>query len=46
MKSAKLRFRPLTGMVLYDYQIKGFFKEFSPPYGDGTFRPTFDPNRR
>lgn len=23
-------------MVLYDYQIKGFFKEFSPPYGDGT----------
>ena len=18
----------------------------SPPYGDGTFRPTFDPNRR
>lgn len=31
-------FRPLTGMVLYDYQIKGFFKEFSPPYGDGTMR--------
>lgn len=30
-------FCPLTGMVLYDYQIKGFFKEFSPPYGDGTF---------
>lgn len=29
-------FRPLTGMVLYDYQIKGFFKEFSPPYGDST----------
>lgn len=29
-------FRPLTGMVLYDYQIKDFFKEFSPPYGDGT----------
>lgn len=28
-------FRPLTGIVLYDYQIKGFFKEFSPPYGDG-----------
>ena len=26
---------PLTGIVLYDYQIKGFFKEFSPPYGDG-----------
>ena len=24
-------------MVLYDYQIKGFFKEFSSPYGDGTF---------
>ena len=31
-------FRPLTGMVLYDYQIKGFFKEFSPPYGDGTMK--------
>ena len=29
-------FCPLTGMVLYDYQIKGFFKEFSPPYGDDT----------
>lgn len=28
-------FRPLTGIVLYDYQIKGFFKEVSPPYGDG-----------
>ena len=29
--------RPLTGIVLYDYQIKGFFKDsFSPPYGDGT----------
>ena len=28
-------------MVLYDYQIKGFFKEFSPPYGDGTY-PVMD----
>ena len=32
-------FRPLTGMVLYDYQIKGFFKEFSSPYGDGIYTP-------
>ena len=30
-------FRPLTGIVLYDYQIKGFFKAFSPPCGDCTF---------
>lgn len=32
-------FAPLTGMVLYDYQIKGFFKEFSSPYGDGIYTP-------
>lgn len=43
-------FRPLTGIVQTGSFTGSAHCSFrpltSPPYGDGTFRPTFDPNRR